>query len=263
MPAAARLRRPQTQRAPRPRRRLAPVYLFVGEDTTADRPAWSTRSRRTIDEADRPFAVERLYAGEAGGIPVDIVSSRGCCRCSATGAWSSCCGPSGCSSRSARGRRPPKTTRRPVTATSEDAARRRGAARGVPRRARGFDDAGVRGDGHRSGPPADEAAARDGAGRGVRRAGRRTAIRARARQQAGTWVKDELVARRPGDRPEAAQVLAARAGGDITKLRDDVEKLLLFVGRPQAHHARRRDGGGVGSERGRGRLGGRQCDRGG
>ena len=55
-------------------RKLDRLYLFVGEDVKLmDRMIDAIEG--TIDPADRPFAVERLYAGEAGTGPVDIVSS--------------------------------------------------------------------------------------------------------------------------------------------------------------------------------------------
>ena len=67
----------------------------------------------------------------------------------------------------------------------------------------------------------------------------------------------------PGARSSRAarQMLVDRAGGDISKLRGDVERLLLYAGEPQEHHADdvmevRRPS----TER-RGRLGGRQRDR--
>jgi DNA polymerase-3 subunit delta len=53
---------------------LAPVYVFVGEDIKlVDRMVDGVEA--TIDPADRPFAVERLYAGEAGGSPIDIAAA--------------------------------------------------------------------------------------------------------------------------------------------------------------------------------------------
>jgi DNA polymerase-3 subunit delta len=52
-------------------RKPAPVHLFVGDDVQL-----MTRMveavEAVVDEADRPFAVERLYAAEDGGSPVDI-----------------------------------------------------------------------------------------------------------------------------------------------------------------------------------------------
>jgi len=55
-------------------RRLRPVYLFVGPDVRlVDRMLDGLES--TIDEQDRPFAVERLYAAEAHGMPIDIIAA--------------------------------------------------------------------------------------------------------------------------------------------------------------------------------------------
>ena len=55
-------------------RRLGPVHLFVGEDVKlVDRTVDAVEA--TIDPADRPFAVERLYACETGGYPVDIAAA--------------------------------------------------------------------------------------------------------------------------------------------------------------------------------------------
>jgi DNA polymerase-3 subunit delta len=55
-------------------RQLGPLYLFAGEDThLIDRLVHDVEA--TVDEADRPFAVERLHAGETGGSPVDIAAA--------------------------------------------------------------------------------------------------------------------------------------------------------------------------------------------
>ena len=54
--------------------KLDRVYLFVGEDIKlVDRIVDAIEA--TIDVADRPFAVDRIYAGEASGTPVDIAAS--------------------------------------------------------------------------------------------------------------------------------------------------------------------------------------------
>src|SRR5262247_2582857 len=55
-------------------RALAPVYLLYGEDVRLIEQLVDS-IEATIDPADRPFAVERVYAGEAGGGPVDIAAS--------------------------------------------------------------------------------------------------------------------------------------------------------------------------------------------
>lgn len=54
--------------------KLAPVYLFVGEDVRLTEQMLDA-IEATVDEADRPFAVERLYAGEASGSPVAIAAA--------------------------------------------------------------------------------------------------------------------------------------------------------------------------------------------
>ena len=54
--------------------KLDRVYLFLGEDIKlVDRMVDAIEA--TIDVADRPFAVDRIYAGEATGSPVDIAAS--------------------------------------------------------------------------------------------------------------------------------------------------------------------------------------------
>jgi DNA polymerase III delta subunit len=50
------------------------VYLFVGEDLKLmDRMVDAIES--VVDPADRAFAVERVYAGDPGGAPIDIAAS--------------------------------------------------------------------------------------------------------------------------------------------------------------------------------------------
>jgi DNA polymerase III subunit delta len=54
--------------------RLAPLYVIVGDDVRlADGLVEAIEG--TVDEADRPFAVERLYAMEPGGAPIDIAAA--------------------------------------------------------------------------------------------------------------------------------------------------------------------------------------------
>lgn len=54
--------------------KLDRVYLFVGEDVKhMDRMVDAVEA--TVDVADRPFAVDRVYAGEDSGAPVDIAAS--------------------------------------------------------------------------------------------------------------------------------------------------------------------------------------------
>jgi DNA polymerase III delta subunit len=53
---------------------LAPVYLFFGEDVRLIEQMVDG-IEATVDPADRPFAVERLYAGEEGGAPIDVAAA--------------------------------------------------------------------------------------------------------------------------------------------------------------------------------------------
>ena len=55
-------------------RRLGPLYLLVGDDVRQIEHLVD-QIESTIDAADRPFAVDRLYAADAGGSPVDIVAT--------------------------------------------------------------------------------------------------------------------------------------------------------------------------------------------
>jgi DNA polymerase-3 subunit delta len=54
-------------------RRLGAVHLLVGEDVRLVEQAVNA-IEETIDEADRPFAVDRIFAGESGGAPIDIAA---------------------------------------------------------------------------------------------------------------------------------------------------------------------------------------------
>jgi DNA polymerase III delta subunit len=55
-------------------RRLAPLYLLVGDDVRLIEQLVDG-IEATIDEGDRPFAIDRLYAAEAAGAPVDIAAA--------------------------------------------------------------------------------------------------------------------------------------------------------------------------------------------
>lgn len=207
-------------------RRLAPVYLFVGEDTTL-MARMVDALEGTIDEADRPFALDRLFAGEAGGDPISIASvarslpmlgdRRIVVVARAERLLKPKRGGASADDDGDTARDDPETTmdagpleaylEAPVDSTTLvfvaadiDRGRRLtkrllDAAHVVP-----FAGLNVEGD-----PRA-------------------------ARHQAAQWVKAELVRAGRSIETDAAQALALRAGGDISKLRGDVEKLLLFIG---------------------------------
>lgn len=55
-------------------RKVERVHVFVGEDVRLiDQMVDAVEA--IVDVADRPFAVERVYAGDAGGSPVDIAAA--------------------------------------------------------------------------------------------------------------------------------------------------------------------------------------------
>lgn len=54
--------------------KLAPIYLIVGEDAKLVEQLVDG-IEATIPEADRAFSVDRVYALEAGGAPVDLIAS--------------------------------------------------------------------------------------------------------------------------------------------------------------------------------------------
>jgi len=54
--------------------KLAPVYVIVGDDTKLV-DGLVDGIEATIDPADRAFSVDRVYAAEGGGAPVDIIAS--------------------------------------------------------------------------------------------------------------------------------------------------------------------------------------------
>lgn len=70
MPAAA----PDTVRAAIAARKLDPVYLLLGDDD-AEIARLAADIAGSVEDELRAFNVERIYAGEKGGGPVDIVES--------------------------------------------------------------------------------------------------------------------------------------------------------------------------------------------
>ncbi|HUF48103.1 MAG TPA: DNA polymerase III subunit delta [Vicinamibacterales bacterium] len=56
------------------RRQLSPLHVFVGDDSRLiERIVHDVEA--TVDDSDRPFAVERVYAGEPSGSPMSIASA--------------------------------------------------------------------------------------------------------------------------------------------------------------------------------------------
>jgi DNA polymerase-3 subunit delta len=208
--------------------RLSPVHLFTGDDARLIDETIA-RVEATVDPADRPFAVERLYAGDAGGTPIDIAAA-------------------------ARvlpmlGDRRIVVVLRAERLLKPKRAARAAAGAEVPD---GEDDS-------TAGEPADVVPLEDYLASPVdstslifvaseidrtRRFTRRLLETAQvtmfaglagavsgpaARGEAAAWVQQALAAAgRTIDR-DAVQVLVERAGGSIAKLRGDVERLLLYT----------------------------------
>jgi DNA polymerase III delta subunit len=217
--------------------KLSPVYLFVGEDVRLMEQMVDA-VEATVDPADRPFAVERLYAGEEGTAPVDIAASArvfpmlGDRRIVFV----------------LRAERILKPKRAGKAAEAED------------------DEAPAEGDGGaldttpledyvKAPSPSSVlvfiASEIDRSRRFTKRLvegaqvvvfGGLAADDARARQEARRAAADQLrrefeAAGRPIE-PSALQMLMERAGGDISKLRGDVERLMLYTeGEPRITRA--------------------------
>jgi DNA polymerase III subunit delta len=210
--------------------KLQRIYVFVGEDNKlAGRMVDALEA--TIEAGDRPFAVDRVYAGEAGGLPVDIAAS--------------------CRSlpmlgdrrlvivlRAERLLKPKRASRNTEDVPDAEAADDEDGA--------AFDDLTPLED--YLAAPADFATlvfvATD-----IDRTRRFTkklvdkghvvafgGIRAEkatdqrdASAQAAQWVREEMTREGRSIEPAALQHLVARAGGDISKLRGDMERLLLYA----------------------------------
>lgn len=209
---------------------LQRVYLFVGEDVTL-MARMVDAIEDTVPESDRPFAVDRVHAAEAGGLPVDIAAS---CRSL-----------------------PMLGDRRLVLVLRAERLLK-------PKRAgKAADD-----EPDEPGEPADAGSAASdltpledylaapagfttlvfvasevdrtrrftkqlvAAGHVVEFEGIRADRPAGQRDADATaaqWVREELVREGRTIEPAAVRLLVSRAGGNISKLRGDLERLLLFA----------------------------------
>lgn len=205
------------------------VHLFVGEDTRLiDQVLDQLES--TVDPADRPFAVERVYAGEAGGAPVDIAAA-------------------------ARILPMLGDRRIVIVLRAERLLKPKRASRSAADTSEAADDGEEAGladvaalEDYLASPVETTtlvfvAAQTDRTRRFTKRlyekaqvtefgglAGGGSSARGDVGVTAAAWIREELD--RAGYRiePAAVQVLVERAGSDISKLRGDVERLLLYVG---------------------------------
>lgn len=209
---------------------LARLYLFVGEDIKlADRMVDALEA--TIPEADRAFAVDRVYAAEPGGLPVDIAAS--------------------CRSLPMLGDR-----RLVIVMRAERLLKPKRAGKATDEES---DEGADTGDGESAtsdltpledyiAAPSDFAtlvfvaaeidrtrrftkrlfeAAQVVAFEGIRAEG--PGGQREAHATAAQWVRDEMAREGRTIEPAAVTLLVDRAGGDISKLRGDLERLLLFT----------------------------------
>ena len=209
------------------------MYLIVGDDVRLAE-ALVDGIEGTVDPADRPFAVERVYAAEPGGAPIDIAASARML--------------------------PMLGDRRVVIVLRAEKLLK-------PKRAgkaEAADDAGDGGDGDDGGEeasdltPLEDYIARPNESTTLvfvaieidrsRKFTKKLVERAQVAEVAGMVRKDERnravydrrLAQQQADSmlraegrtidPAGLSALVDAAGGDINKLRDDVSKLVLFAG---------------------------------
>jgi len=217
---------------------LAPVYLFHGEDATLA-SAMVDAIEATIDPADRPFAVHRVYAAEEGSQPVDIAAS---CRSlpmlgdrrivivmRAEKFLKPKRAGKATEDDEEAGDDEPSSDSGDLTPLEEYVAspssfaclvfvasgidRGRRFTKKVCEKAQIVEFGGIRAEGARGGPSASDISA--------------------AQREAATFVQAEMVREGRTIEPGAVKILVERAGGEISKLRGDLERLLLFTqGRP-------------------------------
>ncbi len=206
-------------------RQLDKVHLLVGEDVKLiDR--YVDAIEATVDEADRPFAVERVYAGEPGGTPVEIASAArsfpmlGDRRIVVV-------------LRAERFLKPKRAAKASDEIPQEDAeaadpidlsALEAYLDDAVESTTLVFVAAAVDRTRKFTKRLVERASVTEFAGLMVDAGGRRD-VRAAAVDQ----IRRELEQRQRTIDPRALNMLVERAGGDISRLRDDVERLILYT----------------------------------
>jgi DNA polymerase III delta subunit len=209
------------------RRRLEPVHLFVGADARLiDRLIDAVEG--TVDPADRPFAVERIYAAEPGGSPVDIAAAArilpmlGDRRIVIV-------------MRAERLLKPKRATRTAVSDEEDDRAAAREASPDLAALEDYLDDPVptttllfVASDVDRTRRFTKRVLEKAHVTEfGVAADGR--ADRAEARAAGAKLIQQELEQAHRAIDPAARDLLLDRAGADIARLRADVERLLLYT----------------------------------
>lgn len=214
--------------------KLAPVYLLYGEDVRLMEQMVDA-IEALVDPADRPFAVERIYAGEEGGMPIDVAAAANVF-------------PMLGDRRIVfvlRAERflKPKRAGKAADGAADDAADEDGEAEGegggamdmapleayvkspAPTSVLVFVAAGIDKTRRLTKQLVEKAAYVEFGGLGADNANDRRDAR---REVAAQLEREFAAAGRKVD-PKALEMLVERAGGDISKLRGDVERLLLFT----------------------------------
>ncbi len=212
-------------------KRLEPVYLLVGDDVRLI-ARLIDGIEATVDPADQPFAVERIYAGEDGGSAMEIADSArvlpmlGDRRIVIVLRAERFLKPK-------RAGKPPDNTEATEAKDPED-------AEGTAMDLAPLEDYVKKPE---SGTTVVFVATDIDRGRRLTKAvmaqaevltltgldGENTAARVAAREAAAPQVKADLQRLGRSIDPKALTMLVDRAGGDISKLRDDVERLALYT----------------------------------
>ena len=213
-------------------KKLASVYLLYGEDVRLIEDLVDAVDA-TIDQADRPFAVERLYAGEGHGSPVDIAAAANAFPMLGNRRIVTVL-------RAERFLKPARNTKTADAEAAEEEPEGNGAEESG-----GYDLAPLEAYLERPSPTTTllfVATAIDRSRRLTKKlleratclelagfAGANAADKRDARREVAEQIQREIVAAGRTIDPVAAQWLVDRAGGDISKLRGDVERLLLYT----------------------------------
>jgi DNA polymerase III delta subunit len=207
-------------------RKLDAIHVFVGEDVKlVDRMVDAIEA--TVDEADRPFAVERVYAAEPGGMPIDIAAAirifpmLGDRRIVIV-------------LRAERFLKPKRASKASETDESEDAESGEAVDLGpleayvdapIASATLVFVASGIDGSRRFTKRLVAKASVTEFAGLAADGPAGRGAARAAVMEQI---ARDLALQNRTID-PRILHTLVDRAGGDVSRLRDDVERLLLYT----------------------------------
>ena len=207
-------------------RALDPIHVFVGEDVKlVDRMVDAVEA--TVDEGDRPFAVKRVYAAEPGGMPIDIAAAirvlpmLGDRRIVVV-------------LRAERLLKPKRASKGSETTETEDAEAPDALDLGpleayvdapAEKATLVFVASGIDRTRRFTKRLVEKASVTEFAGL----AGEGPAGRGTARAAVMEQIARELAAQNRTIEPRILHMLVDRAGGDVSRLRDDVERLLLYT----------------------------------